>query len=541
MKYLFLLLCGTIAYAQGSSSWLSASASLGLSSDYYTQSGLEQARYPSVVHRATLRASATLFGQIELPFEAYVSSNDAGYRQPFNQFGINPRIGSWLRLHAGYFSLRMSEFSFGDTRLLGGGVELTPGSFHLAAFYGYARQARNPDSAQGFHGEYKRRVMGMNIGSGSDAGMNFRLNLLHVQDDSSSIQADTLTPAPQENLVTSLSFALPLFENMLRLSGELALGAFTANTRAPLLDSNSRNELQEQLYTANISTNLDGAARAGITFTPSSLWNLRAEAQWVGPGFVTLGYAQIPNDILDLTLSPSLRLFESRLYLRGSIGKRTNNLRATRTAATDRTIASLSLSAQLWENVGLDAQYSNYGIRSAHRNDTIRVENIARFFSCTPHANFEGFGGMNVLSLSLSYQQSEDKNQFSANATNNTTSSAAFVYSLSFPSTLGFTSSALYNSIRNSFQNLSIVTLNQSVSHSFFERLLSCSASAGVNMLAAQEKSLQFTGRLSLSLNLNAWGSFSLQAMTNNYSVDSFSKQAAYSELQGGIQYTLSL
>lgn len=526
--------------------WIDASASLGLSSDFYTQNGQAQSRLPASVHRGTIRANVTLFEQIELPFEAYFTTNEYGYRQPFNQFGVSPRFFGWLQFHAGYFSMRLSELTFGDSRLLGGGIELSPKNFRLGAFYGYTREARNPDPTNFFVGEYRRKAMGFKIGYGDDGGAYLTLNTAFTTDDSTSIRRDSITPTPQENLVTSLSFGLPLFDNVFKLTGEFAVGAFTSNTQAPLIDSANRVDIQESVFTANISTNVDAAARAGIMLTPSQYWNIRADVQWIGPGFVTLGYVQLPNDVLDITLSPSLRLFENKLFLRASIGKRSNNLRNTRQAATQRTIGSFSASMQFTNEIGMDVQYSNFGVKSTHRNDTIRVQNISQLYSFSPRANFEWLGGMNTVSLSASFQNSEDQNQFTAQAFNNTTSSYSVVHSISLPSTLSFTTTAFSNSVKNSSTtapvNTTVITLNETVGYSLLERMLSTNATLGVNFVDNQGsgRNSQFMARLSASLNLNAWGTFTVQVMNNNYDFATASGQPNYSEYQGSLQYNIN-
>lgn len=95
------------------------SGSFSLSSEQYGSNGI-RARRPSGTSRAILQPTITLFDQIILPFEVYLSSEERGFRQPFNQFGVSPRLFGWLTLHAAYYSARLSELTFGDTRLLGG-------------------------------------------------------------------------------------------------------------------------------------------------------------------------------------------------------------------------------------------------------------------------------------------------------------------------------------------------------------------------------------------------------------------------------------
>jgi hypothetical protein len=79
----------------------------------------------------------TVFDQIVLPFELFLNSGRLGYQQPFNQFGVTPRFGSVVQLFAGWYSTRISDLTVGDSRILGGGVELSPGPLRLALHYGY--------------------------------------------------------------------------------------------------------------------------------------------------------------------------------------------------------------------------------------------------------------------------------------------------------------------------------------------------------------------------------------------------------------------
>ncbi|HPR62287.1 MAG TPA: hypothetical protein PLF35_15130, partial [Prolixibacteraceae bacterium] len=118
--------------------------SASLSSSFYASDGITP-RQPGNMQVAVIRANISLYDLVDLPFELYYSSGQFGYQQPFNQFGVSPRISDWLTLHAGYFSTQFSNLSYGDLRMLGGGFELTPGNFRLKAVYGRTRQPVEAD------------------------------------------------------------------------------------------------------------------------------------------------------------------------------------------------------------------------------------------------------------------------------------------------------------------------------------------------------------------------------------------------------------
>ncbi len=533
----FLLSASTLL---ADDSWIRASGSLGLSSDYYDQNGLDQSRLPSFVHRASFRTTITLFNQIDLPFEAYVTSNSMGYRQPFNQFGVNPRIGSWLTLHAGYFSTRFSDLTFGDARILGGGFDLTPGNVRISAFYGLTREARNPDPVYFYTGEYERRCLGVKLGYGSNDGINFGISVMHAQDEIGSIRADSTTQKPQENLATSMQFSVAAFDNFLRINTEGAISVFTSDRTAPLTDSTNRILVAEQAVGSNISTSIDGAFKAGLQITPSQRWNVRFDAQWIGPGFVTLGYVQMPNDVLDLSVAPSARLFDNALFIRLSYGKRTNNLRNTLFAPTTRTIGSLNLSANFNEHLGMDLMYSNYGMKSTHVNDTLKVSNISQMYMISPRASFDWLGGVNTASMTIMYQNSDDANQYSAASVNNTSSSVSVVHSISLPSKLSLTTTAFYNAFSTAAIQTKITTVNETASYSLHDNMIMLSATLGFNIVHSTSNSTQLMARISSTLNLEKWGSFTLSLMNNSYDYNTVSGIPSYRELQASLQYSIS-
>ncbi|MFN3393344.1 MAG: hypothetical protein ACK424_02150, partial [Candidatus Thermochlorobacter sp.] len=134
------------------------SGTLNLSAEGYGISGANP-RYPSSIARAILQANVTLFDQIQLPFQLFLSTQQLALQQPFNQFGVSPKFfDGKLTLHAGYFALQLSELTFGDARILGGGIETDLGTVRVSALYGETRTALQADTTQNFFGQYQRRA-----------------------------------------------------------------------------------------------------------------------------------------------------------------------------------------------------------------------------------------------------------------------------------------------------------------------------------------------------------------------------------------------
>ncbi|MEN3027494.1 MAG: hypothetical protein ABDH31_07325 [Chlorobiota bacterium] len=531
----FVISLSTPSVAQ----WIRATGSLGASADAYRAFG-SSLRLPSQSYRATARLTVHLFDQIDLPFEVYLNSGRVGYLQPFNQFGVTPRIGNWLQLFAGWYSTRISDYTFGDQRILGGGVELTPGNFRLAFHYGYTRQARNPDTAYRFYGEYRRRTIIGKLGYEAPGGSFLTLQAMASRDEEGSIRRDSLTPPPQANAVFSIAGGVGILEGTVRFRGELALSLFTNNTGA---DPDSVGILKlpalaRRFLPINTTSHADWAARANLAITPSSSWGITLDGQWIGPGFVTLGFPQLFNDVLDLGASPYVRLLNGRLLVRATVSRRTNNLRQTRMATLQRWTTTGGISWQLTDAFSLDVQAAQYTMSSNHTNDTLRADNRTRTLTLTPSWRFRAWGSDQFLSAAITYQHTSDRNILSGRYGTSSALSASLSHSLQFPSKLNLSTSLNVSRTDTYFQDATFATLTESLTYPLAERF-TLRASLSLGMTGTAVTAFQLSLRGGLTYSLGDWGSFTLHLTNNTYDLTARHGNR-YTELFGSLQYSVN-
>ncbi|MCX7929422.1 MAG: hypothetical protein N2663_01700 [Chlorobi bacterium] len=518
--------------------WIRVNGSFGASADAYRAVG-NTARLPSETYRAVGRLSVVLADNIEFPFELYLNSGQVGFQQPFNQFGVTPRFG-WLQLFGGWYSTRVSDFTFGDLRIFGGGVELTPGAFRLAFHYGYTRQPRQPDTAVAFWGEYRRRVVIGRLGYESQDGSFFTIQAMTSQDEPGSIQRDHLTSSPQANAVLSLAGGIAAFSGAVRLRGEVAAGLFTNDIGAGADSALATNipSAMQQLVPTNATSNIDGAGRVNLVISPSAVWGITLDGQWIGPGFVTLGYAQLLNDLLDVSASPYVRFADGRVSLRATFSRRVNNLRQTRIATIERWVANSGINWQISDALGMDLQYGQYTMMSDHTNDTLRADNRMQMLTLTPSWRFVAGGNDHFLSASLSYQSTTDNNIVSGRYGSNSMISATLSHSTQLPSKLGLSTSLSYNHTETYLQNIRFATLSESLTYPFAERW-TARGTLGFNATSTARTTLQLLLRAAVTYSLSEWGSLTLQLMNNTFDLTA-QQGNRYSELFGSLQYAVS-
>ncbi|MBK9248015.1 MAG: hypothetical protein IPM69_07890 [Ignavibacteria bacterium] len=511
-----------------------------LSVDAYSSSSedtLWKPRLPALSGRGILRANLSLYNVIEAPFELYVSTAGSGFQQPFNQFGISPRY-DWLTVHAGYFSTKNSDLTFGDVRILGGGIEINSADFHLSALYGIGRQARLPDFASQFAGEYKRTMSALRIGYGDENDWNVHVNVVQALDNQNTLPK-TLTPFPTENLATPISFGLP-FSDFLHVRGEIGASVFSNNTTAPEI-SDTTFKFPTFLFTPRYSTQIDGGGKLSFIIFPSKNWAVKLDAQWIGPGYISQGYVQLQNDIFETVIAPSVRLYDNKLLLRSSFGMRYNNLRNNRLAVTRRMVGSFLASAQISPALSVDAQYSNYGIRSSHINDTLRQQNIFQMISLSPRWTFSAFGANQSVGLSYSFQDVDDKNLFTSVSTLSTTHLGSIIHTLTIESTLNFSTSAFYTSIVTPALTTKVMNVSETLSDIYYDGKLSVALTGGYSFVQTFGQDNQFIGRITASYQIMSKGTLVLTVNSNNYDyAQAAAGNASFREFQASLLYQLT-
>lgn len=527
--------------------FLRISGGINLSSEIYSSHG-GPSRRGARVARAIFTPTITLFEQVTLPFEFYISTEDRGFHQPFNQFGVNPRLTDWLTLHGGYFSSSLSEFTFGDSRVLGGGIDLTPGPFRLSVLYGISQQRVQSDTLINIVGKYERRVMGIKLGVGSKGGPMFHLNAVRSFDDSSSlvnpkvgIASDSIVSlyqvAPKENLVVSGEFGLPLWGRELYLSGEVAASGYSSDTRMEKVGSVP--SWVGSFFTPRLSSSVDGAVSASLNINLIDAFSLRLNGKWVGPGYVTLGYEQLPNDVLDWTIAPTARLLDGRLQLSGSFGIRRNNLRHNRVATTERAIVNSSVSYQVSSGFGLDAQFANYGLSILHKRDSLRVKSISRSFSLTPRFSFSAIEASHVTSCTYSFQDISDGVSSMA-SNNNRTHTLSTLWSMTFPSTWYVNTSSVLTRTSLGAVSTSVLGIHEGIGRQFFDGALTGEVNAGYTRVSSQTIERQITGGISVTYRIEGLGTLSLALAINSVSFDPDDPRPPSSERQASLRYSYS-
>jgi len=519
--------------------WIRTSTRFAVGMEHYSLApSLSTTAIPQTQYRATLNSTITLFDEVVIPLEAYVTSGQVGFQQPFNQFGVSPRIGSWLRLHGGHFSMRLSELTYGDTRLLGGGIEITPEKFNFKFFHG---RSRNPLVGVSVFQPtaYERTATGGTFGFRFGPQSSVDLNIVTSIDDVTSVVRDSTAPPATENTTASIVVAIP-FEGV-RWRTEIAAAVTTTDVTA--LQAEGVRSPIEELFALNSSSHFDGAVVSSLDIDAADWLNIRGDARYVGPGFVTHGFEQMPNDVIDLTIAPSVRLPDYGIFLRGSIGQRTNNLRNTRVSPTDRLIGSAMVNWRVSELFTFDAQFSNYGIRTRIDQQGAVNSNVSNSYTVTPSFMFTTGDLQHMASLTASVTTSEDISTFNPEPILNTVMVLGLSHALTLPQAVTLMTAINVNTIQNPIGSTSILSITETGNVPLFDRAVFLSGTVGTTTASTPDTPAITTlmGRLGLTYTIESYGAFTL-AILGNSGMPSYpgGPPATAGTYQGSAQYSVS-
>lgn len=518
-----------LLYSQSSTPLLNLNGSVNLSTSYYSASGIDK-RYPNGLSTAIISTNLRLADEIDVPFTAYISTDQSSFQQSINRIGANPRIGDWLTLHGGYYNAKLSDLTFGETGVMGGGFDVRYKLLRASFFYGNVRDGIQPDSINNILGGFRREGFGFKLGVGTEnAHVDF--NLYKAKDITTSISDYKYPLAPTENMVMSYDFAFPILGDKLKINGELGGSAYTSDTR---YEDNKVNGFPEWLYNIKYSTRFDFGTFLNLSYTPQPEYNFQLKGRWYGPGFVTTGMTSIQGDALEFEFAPNVRLMNNKLFLRSSFGVRYNNVRDTRLATTSRFIGSMSGTYQYNQNAGIDVSFMNYSIKSNAISDTARINNVLNYFTVTPRFNFQGLGGYNNLFFTYSFQKFDDNNIIFAFNNKSSAHTASAVWSVAYISSLNFSTSVNYQNSEFSTGNFKLTSLGATTGYSFFNRKLNSSIGLNYSLFSSLADNNQMNLRLNFAYSIEKLGTVSLYILRNEFNSD---LNTNYKETQAVLQY----
>ncbi len=420
---LALLLCGFRSQAQnlekvGKKDMVTVSGGLNYNGIFYNSTGIDNRRPPySWFFNGNLNVNIL---DVSLPFTYSYSNLSSSYTQPFNMSGCAPTY-KWVKTYVGFNSMNFSNYTLAGHIFLGGGVELTPGNWKIAAMYGRLKKAIEYDAVDQSDQamSFKRMGYGAKVGYEKN-GYGFNLIYFTAKDDIGSLKfiPSNSSVLPEENTVVSLNGKTKI-TSLFSLEAEYALSGVTRNLSSEAPVPNSQTNKLPLIFTMNSTSQFFAAYRSSLSFS-KGIFSIGLNYENIAPGYKTLGAYYFNNDLENITVSPSLRLFKGKLNIAGNAGYQHNNLDQSKFSTNKRFISSANVSFVPGQKFSLSGIYSNFTTYTNIRPitdpyyqktaaDTLNFFQVSQNGSATCTYNIPGTSLRHSFVLSSSYQVSSQK------------------------------------------------------------------------------------------------------------------------------------
>ncbi|MFN3403331.1 MAG: hypothetical protein ACK40G_04495 [Cytophagaceae bacterium] len=364
---------------------LKISGAFGTTQTFYTTDGIPLRR-PPYQWVFTGNLNVDIYG-LSIPISGFWSNQNREVRQPFNQYGVSPRY-KWLIAHAGYRNLSFTPYTLAGHTFLGVGAEATPGIFRFGAMYGRLNKAVEEDTINSGNNppSFRRIGYGIKAGIGKD-GNFFDVIFFKAKDDINSLKNIPIASdvKPAENMVLSLNMQKRLGKRTL-LSLEYANSFYTRDTRSPKKESAGT---FSNLYTQNQSSQLFSAFKSALTYS-GNFYSIAMGYERIEPEYRTLGAYFFNNDLENITVSPSIRLWKDKINLNANVGLQRNNVNNNKMTTTRRVLSSFNINyipAPKWTFSGMYSNFTSYN-RISNRFDRFQTLDTLNFYQVNENINF---------------------------------------------------------------------------------------------------------------------------------------------------------
>jgi hypothetical protein len=560
-----LLLSGQLSYSQdlaqlGVDKGVKLNGSINFSAIGYKAFDIPQRRDPFNWF-VTGNLNVNLFGY-SAPFSFSYSNANSNFSQPFNQFSFAPQY-KWVKTYIGYNAMTFSRYTLAGHVFFGGGVELTPGKWRVAAMYGRLRQAvpfNLNDSLQNDRASFRRMGYGVKVGY-EDSGNAVYASIFAAEDDVTSIPfvLPNTQLTPMQNVAVSLAGRKRFLKHFF-VDAEYAVSALNKDTKANSEQGStalrqSSNFIQG-LLPQNATSRYYDAVNASIGYQ-AKWYTIQLKYERVAPEYQTLGAYFFNNDMQNITIAPTVRLLKAKLTLAANVGLQNNNLDNARASTTSRNVGALNANYTPNEKWNFASSYSNFSSFTNVRKysdpffqnklDTLNFYQVSQTLNANVIRNLGGKENPQSIMLNTSFQNSSDQASYKGGGQKSDFLSANLSYSYAIAPS-NFTMALSANMYRTQSPGLQTTFWGPTVSltKAFLEKTLRLSMATTYNQTAtngAAQTSPIINNRLSLNYAPKPKDgnggrqtfSFGLNTLKK---LEEIANQPAFTEMTGTINYT---
>lgn len=338
--------------------------------------------------------------QFSIPISFNYSNRQFQYSQAFNfnQLSLNPTY-KWARASIGTSFMNFSPYSLNGHQFFGAGVELNPETWDIKIMSGRLVRASEQDTLIG--PTFNRMGYGAKIRKTLNPKLTLGTTVFYANDNESTLPVenrifDRQVVAPLENLVVGFD---AIFKPTSNLEIVLDYANSMTTTRSDTASDHKINSLAGLFLNENSTSRSYHAfkSRINLNLGQGSLLGLGYER--IDPGYTTLGGYYFVNDLENITLNFSTRLFENKLQLQTSGGFQRDDLARTKSTRQQRIVGSANANYQPKKGSTINLTYTNF-------NSYMFIRDVYQEITLVPNAPIDSLNFSQISeNLGLGYNQ----------------------------------------------------------------------------------------------------------------------------------------
>lgn len=330
------------------------------------------------------------YKKFTLPFSLRYSQNKFNVTYPFFRFSLSPTY-KWAKFYFGNQTLTYNRFVFSGVNILGAGFEIHPGWLYLSVIGGVVNQKIFVDSTSVNYNNTRPRFSTnvFAIKTGIKTGVfNLLFSYLDGRDVKKSLKYfnPKYKLTPRSNKSFGAELMIRLFRNI-TLSSIGGVSIFTRDMDAQSLDTllKASNNHPLPSWAKLIEKNPNTTSQIfygteNIVQYQNKTIGIGVKQKIVMPEYQSLGLRLDGNDVEQYTFESNVNLMNGKVTYTMSVGLQKNNLLSKLSLQTKNTIYDFSLNIAPNDKLFINANISNYGVRSSSTSltpeDSISIRTI---------------------------------------------------------------------------------------------------------------------------------------------------------------------
>jgi hypothetical protein len=332
-----------VAYAQnlekiGKSPLFRLTGGVGVNSVYYAG----DANRDPFTYFLSGNVNLNISDVYNIPFSFSYSNSKFQTNTPFtfNRLSMHPSY-KWVTAHIGDVNVSFSPYTLNGHQFTGLGLDLSPkDKFKVNLMYGRLLKEREYDPENiSTQANYRRMGYGFKT---SYQFEKFKLGAIffRASDDVASLKNPIPAESdiqPKDNTVISFDAEVNLWEK-LKLRGEIALSALTEDVRV----NGDSNHFASFLVSDNATTQYYKAFNLNFDYRVAN-GSIGLGYERIDPDYKTLGGYFFNNDLENITINATQRVFKDKVTVSFNGGLQSDDLNNTKATQLSRLVMSLNV------------------------------------------------------------------------------------------------------------------------------------------------------------------------------------------------------